>query len=77
MRKRYWLRGAIIGFVVTMITLIVFKLASPCEGFCISFRYFWMFLIGMYASIGIGGAILGAFFGWLYGIIKNRSIHNS
>lgn len=80
MQNRYWLRGGIIGAIVYAITGSGLVHVEPIN----SALYLpLMFIPGVYGSeiilpIGIvAGLITGSIVGWLYGKIRNRSIHNS
>lgn len=76
MKKNYWLRGAIFGFVVFILAVGLFSslnyphdvMGAFYDGF-FSFRGFWeLNYFALLAFIFIGGSL-----GRIYGKIKNRN----
>jgi len=72
-QKRYWLRGGVMGLIISVIALIIIEVATKCVGICPRFSAFLPEIIFIYGVFIIGGILLGILIGWLYGKIKNRN----
>ena len=93
MQKRYWLRGGIAGLIfVILASFLMLANRDLAESLILSTPIMWVNSLISYGLYFIFGSkmsflasyivwpeyfIIGAIIGWLYGKIKNRSIHNS
>lgn len=77
--KKYWLRGGIIGGVFGIIPPIAVSIKFlpnlwySQESFALFVGFVLPLLLIQLIIFVMPGIIIGAFFGWLYGKIKNRN----
>ena len=89
MKKRYWLRGGILGFSIGIVLWIykyIYYVEPRCD-FLVDYKFFTNYEVTLsgcnfllktdfYKSVFVL-FVLGALFGWLYGKIKNRNLSPS
>ena len=72
MNKKYLLKGGIVGFIVTIIVLVVIEVATTCVGICPKFSSLLPDIAVIYGAFILGGTILGIILGWIMAKIRNN-----